>query len=73
MIPLTHRPTLAQRLRTLASLADQFPADVISVHDGGTTVILTNAISAARWREAFDRAPELDGDVRLLEPVGRVS
>lgn len=64
---------IAATLRTLATMADQFPADVVSVHAAGVTVIVTNQISAARWREAFDARPEIDGDVRLLEPIGRAS
>lgn len=66
--------TTSATLRTLADLIDQgHPADVVSVHAAGVTVIVTNQISAARWREAFDARPEIDGDVRLLEPIGRAS
>lgn len=63
---------IADTLRTLADLATHLPADVVSVHAGGVTVIVTNPISAARWREAFD-ARGIDGDVRLLEPIGVAS
>lgn len=59
----------AATLRLLADLIDQgHPADVVSVHSAG----VTNPISAARWREAFDARPEIDGDVRLL-PIGEAS
>ncbi len=65
--------SMSTTLRTLATLADHLPADVVSVHAAGVTVIVTNQISAARWREAFDARPEIDADVRLLEPIGRAS
>jgi hypothetical protein len=65
----------AATLRLLADLIDQgHPADVVSVHDGGVTVIVTNPISAARWRESLDAHPEIhDADVRLLQPIGATS
>jgi hypothetical protein len=65
----------AATLRTLADLIDQgHPADVVSVHDRGVTIIVTNPISAARWRASLDADPEIQGaDVRLLQPIGRAS
>jgi len=60
--------TLSEKLELLATLAHQLPADMISAHEAGVTVVVSNFVTAARWREAFDAHPELDdADVRLLQ------
>lgn len=60
----------AATLRLLADLIDQgHPADMVSVHDAGVTILVTNFITAARWRESLDKHPGVDADVRLLQPI----
>lgn len=60
----------AANLRLLADLIDQgHPADMVSVHDGGVTIVVANFLTAARWRETLDRHPELVADVRLWQPI----
>ncbi len=60
----------AATLRVLADLIDQgHPADYIGVGDS-VTIIVTNEISAARWRATLDAHPEIgDADVRRLPVV----
>lgn len=60
----------AATLRALADLIDQgHPADYIGVGDS-VTIIVTNEISAARWRATLDARTDIpDADVRHLRPI----
>lgn len=61
--------TIPEQLRLMADLAEHNPADMVSVHDRGVTIVVTNFITAARWRESLDKHPGVDADVRLLQPI----
>lgn len=57
---------LAQSLRTLADLAEHIPAEMVSAHPAGITVIVSNPITQARWHDALGRLPAMpDVDVRV--------